>query len=211
MAIKNWLRQTNESAKAYEAARTYFEMGANRTVEAVAAKYQKSIALLNRWSQRYDWVARAKAYDEHQNELQEKAREEAARKEAAKWAKRREELRNEEWKLAERIHTKLAQMLEFPVYQVEYTNEHGVQMTIKPMNWSVRDVTRMAETVAKLYRTSAGMPVETTRQEITGADGGAIEITNAASEFERRLAALFERATAEEVSGQSDDSGQGEA
>lgn len=211
MAIKSWLRQTNESAKAYEAAKCYFEMGAKRTLEAVSQKLGKSKTICDRWSRTFDWVNRAQAYDDHQNELQEKAREKAAQVEAEKWAKRREELRNEEWKLAERIHSKLAQMLEFPVYQVEHTNEHGQQMTIKPLNWSVRDVTRMAETVAKLYRTSAGMPVETTRQEITGADGGAIEITNAASDFDSRMAALATRITAQPVSSEPDDSGQSEA
>ena len=194
--MKAWLRQENEPAKAYEAARTYIEMGASRSIEAVARKYQKSIALMNRWSQRYEWVERAQAYDAHKLEIREKAREEAARKEAAKWAERREALRNEEWKLAEQIHARLSQMLQFPVYELE---QKGEKTIIKPLRWSVRDIPRIAETVTKLYRTSAGMPVETTRQEITGADGGAIEVHNAASEFDSRITALFERIAKAEV------------
>jgi hypothetical protein len=203
--MKIWLRQQNESAKAYEAARTYFEMGVSRSIEAVARKYQKSISLLNRWSQRYDWVERAEAYDKHQQELQEKAREKAARIEAEKWARRREALRDEEWKLAEHIHTRLSQMLQFPIYELENKGEKTI---IKPLRWSIRDVSRLAETVTKLYRTSAGMPVETTRQEITGADGGPIEVHNAATDFDSRMAALVTRITAQPVSNEPDDSGQ---
>ena len=204
MANKTWLRQSNESAKAYEAARTYFEMGASRSLEVVRRKLGKSKEICERWSSKYDWVARARAYDDHQQELQEKAREKAAEIEAEKWARRREELRDEEWKLAEQIHARLSQMLQFPVYELENVGEKTI---IKPLRWSIRDVSRLAETVTKLYRTSSGLPIETTRQEITGADGGAIEINNAASEFERRLAALFERATKEDISSEPDGSG----
>lgn len=54
----------NESAKAYEAACAYFGMGADRSQEAVSKKLSKSRQIIGRWSAFYDWVERAKIYDQ---------------------------------------------------------------------------------------------------------------------------------------------------
>ncbi len=69
-----WEQQQNETAKAYEAARAYFEIGANRSIAAVAQKYSKSIALLMRWSAKHNWVNREmsdcnRAYGAHSSHL----------------------------------------------------------------------------------------------------------------------------------------------
>lgn len=52
-----------ESSKAYQAFASYCEMGETRTIEAVAAAYQKSVGLLNRWSRRHQWLERARQFD----------------------------------------------------------------------------------------------------------------------------------------------------
>lgn len=185
MTAKIWLRRNDESAKAYEAAQTYFELGANRSLDAVSRKYQKSIALISRWSQRHGWVARAQAYDEHQLAIQEKAREEAAKKKAEVWEERRAQEREWEYVIARRLYLRAAQILKEPLSAAKFSHA---------------DAARIADTAAKLARLAADMATAKETHEITGKDGGAIEVINAASEFDNKLLALFERATKDSLS-----------
>lgn len=60
-----WERQSGESEKAYEAFRSYRDMGASRSLEAVAQKLHKSKTILGRWSSKFHWVKRCEAYDRH--------------------------------------------------------------------------------------------------------------------------------------------------
>lgn len=52
---------------------------------------------------------------------------------------------------------------------------------------------------------------ETVRQELTGADGGPIDIQNAAADFDSRMAALVNRITKERISKEPEPSGQGDS
>ncbi len=72
---KLWERQGKESFKAYEAFCIYRDLGAGRTLIAVAEKLQKSYDLIRRWSKKYDWQNRADAWDK---EISEKAAQKAA-------------------------------------------------------------------------------------------------------------------------------------
>ena len=58
-----YARRTGESQKAFSAYVEYRDMGTERSIEGVSQKLAKSIPLLKRWSARWDWVARAAAYD----------------------------------------------------------------------------------------------------------------------------------------------------
>jgi len=58
-----WDRQPDESAPAYEAFLTYRDMGYARSTAGVAQKLGKSKTLMDRWSGRWDWVARTEAWD----------------------------------------------------------------------------------------------------------------------------------------------------
>lgn len=71
-----WERQKGESEKAYEAFVIYRDMGADRTITAVAKKLTKSRTLIGRWSAQWNWQERVLAYD---NELQREAKAEAAK------------------------------------------------------------------------------------------------------------------------------------
>lgn len=71
---KPWERQEGESGKAYEAFGVYRDMGAGRTVSAVARQLRKSRALVDRWKRQWGWAERARAYDQ---ELERAAHEEA--------------------------------------------------------------------------------------------------------------------------------------
>ena len=71
-----WERQDGESGKAYEAFAVYRDMGAGRTVSAVARQLRKSRALIDRWKRQWNWEERARAYD---RELERAAYEEAVK------------------------------------------------------------------------------------------------------------------------------------
>lgn len=59
---KPFERQEGESEKAYQAFRTYIDLGADRSLAAVGQKLRKSKALMERWSSRWKWVRRVEAY-----------------------------------------------------------------------------------------------------------------------------------------------------
>ena len=58
-----WERQPGESGPAFEAFADYRDMGEKRTISAVARQLNKSGTLCHRWKLKYDWQARADAYD----------------------------------------------------------------------------------------------------------------------------------------------------
>ncbi len=69
-----------ESAKAAQALSDYLEMGPSRSLRKLVERYGKSLSYvvqLERWSSQFDWVARAKQYDEQQRTERQRKREEA--------------------------------------------------------------------------------------------------------------------------------------
>ena len=58
-------RLEHESSKAFEGFVAYRDMGITRSIREVAEKLGKSRALLERWSSKYQWVDRARAYDDY--------------------------------------------------------------------------------------------------------------------------------------------------
>lgn len=72
-----WDRQQGESPQAYEAFATYRDMGAERSIRAVTQKLLKSYTIIARWSRTWNWVERAREWD---NELARRAKAEAVKK-----------------------------------------------------------------------------------------------------------------------------------
>lgn len=61
-----WERKKGESSEAYTAFKLYYQMGAKRSCSKVAQSLLKSRVLITGWCSKWDWVERARAYD---NEL----------------------------------------------------------------------------------------------------------------------------------------------
>ena len=61
--IAPWEQQPGESAKAFEAFTIYRDMGVERSVRKVTQRLNKSLTLIGKWSSRYNWPERARAYD----------------------------------------------------------------------------------------------------------------------------------------------------
>lgn len=62
-------RLDGESKQAFEAFTIYRDMGLARSITKVAQKCTKNESLLKRWSSKYDWVERCKAYDQEMDRL----------------------------------------------------------------------------------------------------------------------------------------------
>jgi hypothetical protein len=93
-----------ESAKAFAAFSLYLNLGAERSLAAVAQKLSKSEQLLKRWSAKFDWPARVAAHAAHLAIIEREAVEAVARGKAAEWEKRESELREQEWALRGELH-----------------------------------------------------------------------------------------------------------
>lgn len=59
-----WIRQPDESVKAYDAFAIYRDLGKERSLPKVAEKCNKNVSLIARWSQKHKWVERATAWDD---------------------------------------------------------------------------------------------------------------------------------------------------
>lgn len=66
-------QQQGESSKAYAAYIAYRDLGENRSLEKVSQELTKSVPLLKRWSAKYEWVARALAWDMHRQQRVDEA------------------------------------------------------------------------------------------------------------------------------------------
>lgn len=58
-----WERQKSESEQAYEAFVIYRDLGTERSTAKVAQQLGKSLALIQRWCRRWEWVERCRAWD----------------------------------------------------------------------------------------------------------------------------------------------------
>lgn len=71
-----WDRRDGETSRAYEAFREYRERGPARTTESMRLASRETAY---RWSARWDWVARATAWDDAQHMAEDQERLEAIR------------------------------------------------------------------------------------------------------------------------------------
>jgi hypothetical protein len=131
-----WDRMPREFARAHQAAREYFKMGANRSQAAVARTLGKEVSQMQRWSTRWEWGSRAKAYDDHLARLEQKAIEKQAIESAAKWSRRAEEHREKKYLRGEKLENKGDQMLAFPLAAI---TTDGGKTTVQPARWKISD------------------------------------------------------------------------
>lgn len=157
MAI--WDQQPGESAQAYEAAWLYFGLGADRSLDAVAKKLKKSNTIMGRWSGRWSWVERAEAYDRHQHDLEQQARQRAISEEAARWEQRRAEQRESGWALANGLQISAAKLLN----RVDVDRLRAIDpdtLTASEAARLIDTAAKAIDTAAKIARLSAELPTE---------------------------------------------------
>ncbi len=160
-----WERQPGESAKAHAAARCYFELGPDRSLDEVHRKFGKSTRLLARWSSEWNWVERAQSYDAHIHAFEQQAKERAITEEANKWAERRAAQREAEYTVAQKLLERAQTMLTFPLAVVEKTIE-GEKTVINPTRWSMRDAARLSDVASKLARLVLELETDRTQLDV---------------------------------------------
>lgn len=158
---ERWERQPGESARAYEAAQLYFTAGPDRAIAWVSQKLAKSVPFLKRWSRRWEWVARALAYDDWLAAQSKALLEKAAREQVALWQARDEADRQRKFDLAQKLMARIDKMLEFPLATVvtESTEEPTAEgtliirrTTVRPVRWSLDTTSRLCSRAFKMSR-----------------------------------------------------------
>jgi hypothetical protein len=135
-----------ESAKAFAAFSLYLNLGAERSLAAVAQKLSKSEQLLKRWSVKYDWQARVKTHGAHLSEVERKAIERVAVEKAVEWHQTHEAIRRTAWREAEET--------------IAMVREARAQWLAKGRTPGWEGMARMLELAFKLKQFAAGMPSE---------------------------------------------------
>jgi len=133
-----------ESAKAFAAFSLYLNLGAERSLAAVAHKLSKSEQLLKRWSAKFDWPARVAAHAAHLAVVERGAIEATARGKAAEWEKRETQLRETEWSMHEAAIAAAKRGL------AAYMEKDKVYANLA-------DIARMLEIASKLGRLATGL------------------------------------------------------
>jgi hypothetical protein len=107
----------------------------------------KSIKNLNRWSTRYNWVQRARLYDDELERLNRKAVE----RKIPYWAQQRERSHKLNMRIARDIRKKLRAMLEHPLNVEEVRDYNGREVVfLIPAKWNYSTVGNLAKIAAEL-------------------------------------------------------------
>ena len=154
-------RKTNESAKAFDAFTTYAKLGPQRSLAAVGEALGKSEGLIERWSRRYDWVARARAHDARQAAVEREAAEGQLRAKEAEGTRRKAELLEQEWAM----HDDCMRAAREALKRFHENARRGA---------TLGDIARLIEVGSKLGRLATGMPTD--RTEVTGQEGGPVQL-----------------------------------
>lgn len=153
-------QQPKESSKAFAAFSLYLGLGSERSIEIVRLKLGKSSRLIQKWSSRWRWAERLRAYELHMAAIEREATEALARRTATERAKRREVIQEEEWELHDDLIRAGRQTL-------KRFQDGGKGATLG-------DIVRAFELASRLGRLASGLATE--KAEVTGEDGGPIRV-----------------------------------
>jgi hypothetical protein len=98
LAAKQGKGAATESAKAYAAFHSYYTTSPNlRSLRQAGLLQKKSETLMERWSRRFFWVARAEAWDRHQAQIVAAECERTRRDDAEKWTRRERDVYEQDY------------------------------------------------------------------------------------------------------------------
>ena len=148
-------RQRRESSKAFAAFQIYLELGAQRSLAAVAERLGKSKTMMERWSRRFDWTARVQAHAAHLATIEREAAEALAVQAGTDWAKRQEQHREDEWQTR-------SELIVLAREAIDRWKKNPVRCG------TLEGIARLLDLASKLGRVSSGLslePVEKTGEE----------------------------------------------
>jgi hypothetical protein len=141
MSNKLWFKQPEETSRQYAAFCLYRDMGPSRSIQKVAQKRTGGgphTSRLKEWSNKYQWVNRAIAYDEHIDQIIIVSQEEELKKMVAR-------------------HTREAELFQSKV--------HERLENIDPDELKPHELIKWYETAVKIERISRGVPEKIIREE----------------------------------------------
>ncbi len=159
-----WERREGEPNKLFDRFEIYRLLGPSRSLYAAynawrersgAKSARKRAGLPQSWrlaAEKWQWQPRAEAFDEHERAQQ-----------IAEWQRRRDELREHEWKFSQELLDKARQMLVFPLAKTVRSTQDGGQTVVTevyPAQWKLADAARMLEAASKLARLAVGEDTE---------------------------------------------------
>ena len=164
--------QPGESSKAFSAFKVYRDSGPNRSLAKTAETYygsRKNLAQIGVWSSKFEWVDRARAYDDWLTMRDRAIIEEHEQAKAVEFAERQIALKEKLLSNAEKAADQAEKMLEWPLTEQRVTREEedGSEVTyiFIPARWN-------KETARRLHDMAATAVVgEWTRKEETAETG----------------------------------------
>lgn len=160
-----WDKRPKESAHAFEAKRTYIQMGAARSIAKVGQETGKDKAMLERWSVRWQWVSAAAAYDSHMAQVADDATAKRRAQIADDLERMRWELPGLELENAAKLVVVALKLLDLP--HVRMKGKDG--KTIAPAN--AQEFRAAAELIVKaddLRRKALDLPSLIIKQSLAG-------------------------------------------
>lgn len=161
-----WERQKGEPKLWYDRFHEFCHAGPDRSLRGLYRQYRlrkapegatvpKSVNPPASWRKKaaeWLWRERADLFDANQRE-----------KRAAEWARRRDELREQEWTTHRKMMDRAQAMLGFPLTEQEVSRQESpdgrttIVTTVQPVDWKLADVARIADIAFKLGRRAADM------------------------------------------------------
>lgn len=157
-------QQPRESNKAFAAFSLYLSLGPERSLAVVSQKLQKSVTMLGRWSSKFDWPGRLKAYATHLAIVEREAIEAVARSKAAEWEARKQKLLETEWEYHERAIAAAKRGLD-------------AYMEREKVYANLADIARMLEIASKLGRLATGLGTDGDRRKGDELPAVRVEVT----------------------------------
>ena len=159
-------RETNESAKAFDAWTVYRDLGAERSLQKASEMYYghgANVGQFERWSRRYGWVERARAFDVEREMIRRSAIEDHLKAQAENHAAREARIQERILEIREQAAEQSLKMLQYPLTEqhIVREDEEGNKITyvLRPSRWSMATAVQLAR-LASNAQTGAESPIE---------------------------------------------------
>jgi hypothetical protein len=169
--VRLYDRETDESTKAFEAWTVYRDLGAKRSLQKASEMYYghgANVGQFARWSRRYGWVERTRAFDVEREMIRRSAIEDHLKAQAEDHAAREARIQERLLEIREQAAEQSLEMLQYPLTEqyILREDEEGNKITyvLRPSRWSKATAVQLAH-LASNAQTGAGSPIEDEESE----------------------------------------------
>jgi hypothetical protein len=164
--VRLYDRETDESAKAFEAWTVYRDLGAERSLQKASTLYYGSTANVRqfeRWSKRFGWVERARAFDDEREMVRRSAIEDHLKAQAEDYAAREARIQERLLEIREQAAEQSLKILQWPLTE-QYILREGkegnkITYVLRPSRWSKATAVQLARLASNAH-TGTESPME---------------------------------------------------